>query len=73
MRYEEIERRYRLLLDAMRWASILSLYEARECIRALQEQRGSGEAVQAAGGPVHVFRAALRCRHAARIDRRRLR
>jgi hypothetical protein len=72
MCYEEIERSYPQLLRTMQWASILSLYEARDCIRALQEQRGSGEGASYAGGPVHVLRAAIRCRRAARRDRRRL-
>jgi hypothetical protein len=60
--YHEIERRYPLLIDAMKWAAILSTTEAADCIKALQEQRGSGEAVSHFGGPVQVFQAAMRCR-----------
>jgi hypothetical protein len=65
MTYEEIEERYPCLIRAMQWAAILSVHEARECIRAIQEKRGSGEAVSHFGGPVAVFKAALRCRHYA--------
>jgi hypothetical protein len=72
MGYEEIEKRYRRLIGAMQWASILSLYEARDCVRAIQERRGSGEAVMHFGGPIAVFQAAIRCRHAERQDRKRL-
>lgn len=66
MQYEEIERRYPLLIAAMKWAAILSTTEAVDCIRALQEQRGSGEAVTHFGGPVAVFNGAMRCRKWAR-------
>lgn len=65
MRYEEIEKRYPRLIRAMQWAAILSYYEALDCIRAIQEKRGSGEAVSHFGGPVAVFRAAIRCRRHA--------
>lgn len=61
-RYEEIERRYPLLIAAMKWAAILSTTEAVDCIKAIQEERGSGEAVQHFGGPVAVFEGAMRCR-----------
>jgi hypothetical protein len=61
MRYEEIEARYPRLVRSMQWAAILSLYEALDCIRALKEKRGSGEAVSHFGGPVAVLKAALRC------------
>jgi hypothetical protein len=61
-RYEEIERRYPLLIAAMKWAAILSTTEAVDCIKAIQEERGSGEAVQHFGGPVAVFKGAMRCR-----------
>ena len=66
MGYEEIERRYPLLIDAMKWAAILSTTEARDCIRAIKERRGSGEAVMHFGGPVAVFQGAMRCRKWAR-------
>ena len=62
MTYPEIERRYPLLIASMQWAAILTTTEATDCIRALKERRGSGEAVSHFGGPVEVFRAALRCR-----------
>jgi hypothetical protein len=62
MTYEEIERRYPLLIDSMKWAAILSTTEAADCIRALQEHRGSGEAVDHFGGPRAVLAGALRCR-----------
>jgi hypothetical protein len=62
MTYPEIERRYPLLIASMKWAAILTTTEAADCIRALQENRGSGEAVSHFGGPVEVFKAALRCR-----------
>jgi hypothetical protein len=65
MRYEEIEKRYPRLIRAMQWAAILSDYEALDCIRAIQEKRGSGEAVSHFGGPVAVLRAAIRCRRYA--------
>jgi len=65
MRYEEIERRYPQLICAMQWAAILSVTEASDCIRAIQEKRGSGEAVSHFGGPVAVLRAAIRCRRYA--------
>ena len=65
-RYEEIERRYPLLIDAMKWAAILSTTEAVDCIKAIQEERGSGEAVQHFGGPLAVFQGAMRCRHWAK-------
>jgi len=65
MTYEEIEVRYPKLIRAMQWAAILSVYEARECVRAIQEKRGSGEAVSHFGGPVAVFKAAIRCRRCA--------
>jgi hypothetical protein len=68
MPYDEIEQRYHLLIRAMQWASILSLYEARDCVRALQDKRGSGEAVQHFGGPVEVLKAAIRCRHVTRQE-----
>lgn len=61
-RYEEIERRYPLLIAAMKWAAILSTTEAVDCIKAIQEERDSGEAVQHFGGPVAVFHGAMRCR-----------
>ena len=64
-RYEEIERRFPVLIDAMKWAAILSTTEAADCIRAIVEQRGSGEAVEHFGGPLAVFRAAMRCRRFA--------
>ena len=60
--YPEIERRFPVLISAMKWAAILSTTEAAECIRALYENRGSCEAVDHFGGPPAVFRAALRCR-----------
>ena len=60
--YEEIEQRYPLLIAAMKWAAILSTTEAVDCIKAIQEERGSGEAVQHFGGPVAVFKGAMRCR-----------
>jgi hypothetical protein len=66
MRYEAIERRYRLLLRAMRWAAILSVTESVDCIRALQDRRLSGEAVNHFGGPLAVLGAAIRCRHLLR-------
>jgi hypothetical protein len=66
MHYEEIERRYPALLGAMKWAAILSTTEAVDCIRALQENRGSGEAVSHFGGPGAVFKAAMRCRRFSR-------
>ncbi len=66
MRYEEIERRYPLLIASMKEAAILSTTEAADCIRAIQEQRGSGEAVTHFGGPVAVFNGAMRCRKWAR-------
>lgn len=62
MTYPEIERRYPLLIASMKWAAILTTTEAADCIRALQENRGSGEAVSHFGGPREVFKAALRCR-----------
>ena len=62
MDYEEIERRYPLLIDAMKWAAILSVTEAVDCIRAIRERRGSGEAVSHFGGPVAVFKGAMRCK-----------
>jgi hypothetical protein len=61
-RYEEIEQRYPLLIAAMKWAAILSTTEAVDCIKAIQEERGSGEAVQHFGGPLAVFKGAMRCR-----------
>ena len=70
MQYEEIERRYPLLIAAMKWAAILSTTEAVDCIRALREQRGSGEAVSHFGGPLAVFKGAMRCRKWARELRR---
>lgn len=60
--YEEIERRYPVLISAMKWAAILCTTEAVDCIKALQEHRGSGEAVSHFGGPRAVLAAALRCR-----------
>jgi len=60
--YPEIERRFPVLISAMKWAAILTPGEAADCIRALIEQRGSSEAVEHFGGPPAVFRAALRCR-----------
>ena len=71
MPYEEIERRYPLLIAAMKWAAILCTTEAADCIRAIQEHRGSGEAVQHFGGPVAVFQGAMRCRKWARENRKR--
>jgi hypothetical protein len=65
-RYEEIERRYPLLIAAMKWAAILSTTEAVDCIKAIQEERLSGEAVQHFGGPLAVFQGAMRCRKWAR-------
>jgi hypothetical protein len=65
MTYEEIERRYPLLIESMKWAAILSTTEAADCIRALQEHRGSGEAVDHFGGPRAVLAGALRCRRYA--------
>ena len=62
MRYEEIERRYPVLISAMKWAAILCTTEAVDCIKAIQEHRGSGEAVSHFGGPRAVLAAALRCR-----------
>ena len=62
MTYEEIERRYPLLIAAMKWAAILSTTEAVDCIRAIRERRGSGEAVSHFGGPVAVFKGAMRCK-----------
>lgn len=70
MTYEEIERRYPLLIKAMIWAAILSTTEAADCIRAIQEHRGSGEAVQHFGGPHTVLAAALRVRGWARLNRK---
>jgi hypothetical protein len=70
MPYEEIERRYPVLISAMKWAAILSTTEAVDCIRAIQEHRGSGEAVSHFGGPTRVFAAALRCRRFAYQVRR---
>lgn len=66
MDYEEIERRYPLLIDAMKWAAILCTTEAVDCIRAIKEHRGSGEAVSNFGGPQAVFNGAMRCRRWAR-------
>ena len=66
MSYEEIERRYPLLIAAMQWAAILSVTEAADCIRAIKERRGSGEAVSHFGGPVAVFNGAMRCKKWAR-------
>ena len=66
MSYEEIERRYPLLIAAMQWAAILSVTEAVDCIRAIKERRGSGEAVSHFGGPVAVFKGAMRCKKWAR-------
>ena len=65
MTYEEIKRRYPLLIESMKWAAILSTTEAADCIRALQEHRGSGEAVDHFGGPRAVLAGALRCRRYA--------
>ena len=62
MTYEEIQRRYPLLIAAMKWAAILSTTEAVDCIRAIRERRGSGEAVSHFGGPVAVFKGAMRCK-----------
>lgn len=62
MTYPEIERRYPLLIASMQWAAILTTTEALDCIRALKERRGSGEAVSHFGGPVAVLQSALRCR-----------
>ena len=70
MDYEEIERRYPLLIKAMIWAAILSTTEAADCIRAIQEHRESGEAVSHFGGPVAVFQGALRVRRWARENRK---
>lgn len=70
MPYEQIERQYPLLLRAMRWAAILSATEAADCVRALQERRLSGEAVDHFGGPLAVLAAAIRCRGVVR-DRNR--
>jgi len=67
--YEEIPRRYPLLIKAMQWAAILSTTEAVDCIKAIQEERGSGEAVSHFGGPVEVFKGAMRCRRWARQNR----
>jgi hypothetical protein len=70
MEYEKIIGRYPLLMRAMQWAAILSLYEAADCIRAIRERRGSGEAVSHFGGPVEVLKAALRCRcHVRQIQK----
>ncbi len=68
-RYEEIEQRYPLLISAMQWAAILSVTEATDCIKAIQEERGSGEAVQHFGGPLAVFKGAMRCRKWAKLLR----
>jgi hypothetical protein len=65
MPYEQIEKRYPALLRAMRWAAVLSCTESADCIRALQERRLSGEAVNHFGGPLAVLDAAIRCRHLA--------
>lgn len=70
MRYEEIEKRYPRLIRAMQWAAILSVTEARECIQAIQERRGSGEAVSHFGGPLAVLEAGIRCRHFAASNHR---
>jgi hypothetical protein len=64
--YGQIEHRYPLLMRAMRWAAILSVTESADCIRALQEHRLSGEAVNHFGGPLAVLAAAIRCRHMMR-------
>lgn len=66
MDYDEIERRYPLLIAAMKWAAILCTTEAVDCIRAIKEHRGSGEAVSHFGGPIAVFKGAMRCKKWAR-------
>ena len=61
-RYEEIEAPLPSsnLCDAMGGHPV-SVTEAVDCIKAIQEERGSGEAVQHFGGPLEL-KGAMRCR-----------
>ncbi len=66
MPYEQIQTRYTALLRAMKFAALLTTTEALDCVRALQERRLSGEAVNHFGGPLAVLGASIRCRHISR-------
>ena len=65
--YEEVEARYPRLIRALRWAGILSMSEARDCIlgHLTTGSRYMGaESIANLGGAQLAIQLALKCRHA---------
>lgn len=77
MSMDEMAERYPRLIRAMKWAAILTHYEAAATLRDIRYvgmgklrpdylRHGGGEAVSHFGGPAEVIKAAIRARHVTR-------
>lgn len=66
--HSEVERRYPLLLRALRWGAILTQGEAVGAVQGylINGNHAGSEAVAHIGGAVAAIRQAWRCRHATR-------